>query len=94
MTVAINQFGTIRCPICGNTIEWSYKLESWIPNGTDRLATAVESVPDTITHFATEEGAVCFRIGCKNCGSAIETNAMPLVAHDNEKSAAVNEKRN
>lgn len=92
MAVAINQFGTIRCPICDNTIEWSYKLESWIPNGTDRLATAVESVPDTITHFATEDGIVYFRIGCKNCGSAIETNTMPLVAHNNEKSAAVHAK--
>ena len=92
MTVAIKQFGIVSCPICGNTIEWSYKLKYWIPNGTNRLVTAVESVPDTITHFATEEGAVCFRIGCKNCGSVIETNAMPLVAHDNKKSAATHGK--
>ena len=91
MRVTIDQYGTVKCPVCGETIEWSYKLQCWIPNGIDRLATAVESVPDTITYFATEEGTVCFRIGCKKCGSAIETNTMPLVAHDKEKSAAVHE---
>lgn len=92
MGVSINQYGTVKCPVCGKIIEWSYKLVCWIPNEANRLATTVESVPEAITHFATEEGKVCFRIGCKKCGSTIETNSMPLLSRDKEESTVIHEK--
>ena len=83
----ILQGGYVKCPICGNTFKWSYKLELLHSPEMERMnkaPTAIYSTPHKyISHIATADGNVRFFIGCEKCGVSIETEAMELINKEN-----------
>ena len=85
----ILQGGHIRCPICGNSFNWSYRLQIYTGSRTeyvDKTITSVNSTPHRyISHITTADGRVRFMVGCESCGYSIETETMELMNEANYK---------
>lgn len=85
----ILQGGHIQCPICGNTFDWSYKLQLLMNSeleSMNKAPTAIERHPhEYISHISTSDGNVRFIVGCQKCGYSIETETMKLMDEANYK---------
>ena len=83
----ILQGGSFKCPICRNTIKWSYKLDLITGLQLDPLfktPSQIKASPfNCINHIVTSNGSVRFNIYCANCGYVIETEPMKLVNKEN-----------
>lgn len=87
----ILQGGQIKCPICGNQFNWSYKMELInIPEleRKNKIVTTTSSFPHKcIAYIATLDGNIRFVITCERCRTNIETESMELINKENyEKS--------